>query len=95
MISFYDLPIELRIMIFDWKRKFHFRERQQQLLSLGAKRTDILGIEAIHPNFLPEWITDRYHTVCIFVKCKNGTQYCKSYIIATYQDTEWRYNWEN
>ena len=88
-----DLPMELHIMIFDWKRKFHFRERKDKLLSLGVKRTDILGVEAINPNFLPDWITDRYHTVCIFVKCKNGTLYCKSFIIATYTDIEWRYNW--
>jgi len=95
MASWDSLPIELQIMIFDWKRKFHFRERQQRLLKLGAKRTDILGVEAINPYFLPKWIIDRYHTVCIFVKCKNGSPYCKSYIIASYQDTEWRYNWDD
>jgi hypothetical protein len=90
-----NLPMELRIMIFDFKRASHFKERQQRLISLQVKRTDILGVEALMPEALPKFISDRYHTVCIFVKRKNGTTYCPAYITNWFQDTEWRYNWTN
>lgn len=94
MAKWDSLPMELRIMIFDFKRAAHFKERQDKLLQLQVKRTDILGVEAIIPEKLPKFIPDRFHTVCIFVKRKNGTRYCPAYIIAWYEDTELRYIWD-
>jgi hypothetical protein len=93
LTSWDSLPMELRIMIFDFKRSMHFAERQQRLISLQVKRTDILGVEALIPEALPKFIPDRYHTVCIVVKRKNGTPYCPAYVTTWYEDTELRYDW--